>query len=325
MTSIASKPSVHESTLSDGDPVVTESVVLGREGCMISTTFPPRGRQKPALVNCETLGFVRSGRPVLFVVDMNDEIRGTRLDAGSLFRVPPTIIHWMANVEDEQSVVIRGLIRGPGVPARPPENWPSTLSTQWEDTRDFMRPPRYLHADRQRYGLTEEAESTALKAGLTGLVRLAADVPVTTRNVYATSTLTVRRGHGNGGSLMVGDRPPGYHTTPHVHAAEQLNIVGRGLVRGYCMRSDDEWAAVECQAGGGFRFPYMSAHWAWNVGTEPLELIELHVPALNSDDPSSVGLFGGSALEPEHQCARNIFVEDGMAVRAEVEAGQVLR
>lgn len=324
MTSVASKPSVHTSTLSAGGSAVTESVVLGREGCMISTTFPPNGRQMPALVNCETLGFVHSGRLAIFVVDMNDEIHGTQLDPGSIFRVPPTIIHWLVNVGDEESVVIRGLVRGPEVPGPSEESWPSTLNTQWEDGREFMRLPRYLRADRQAYGLTEEAEVTALKAGLSGLVRQAADVPVTTRNVYATSTLTVRRGHGNGGSIMAGYRPPGYHTTPHVHAAEQLNIVGRGQVRGYCMRSDDEWSAVECQAGGGFRFPYMSAHWAWNIGTEQLELIELHVPALNSDDPSSVALFGDSALEPESQSARNIFVEDGMTVRERVEAGEVL-
>lgn len=80
-------------------------------------------------------------------------------------------------------------------------------------------------------------------------------------------------------NLMIAHRPPGYHSRPHAHDAEQLNYVQDGEVwffvgeRGYHLR-----------AGDFFRVPRGAVHWMWNRGNRPLVLIEAHAPSM-LDDP----------------------------------------
>ncbi len=80
-------------------------------------------------------------------------------------------------------------------------------------------------------------------------------------------------------NLMVAHRPPGYHSRPHAHDAEQLNYVAEGEVwffvqdRGYHLRQGDF-----------FRVPRGAVHWMWNRTDRPLVLIEAHAPSM-ADDP----------------------------------------
>lgn len=80
-------------------------------------------------------------------------------------------------------------------------------------------------------------------------------------------------------NLMVAHRPPGYHSRPHAHDAEQLNYVQEGEVwffvgeRGYHLRQRDF-----------FRVPRGAVHWMWNRTNRPLVLIEAHTPSM-ADDP----------------------------------------
>lgn len=80
-------------------------------------------------------------------------------------------------------------------------------------------------------------------------------------------------------NLMVAHRPPGYHSRPHAHDAEQLNYVQEGDVwffvgeRGYHLRQGDF-----------FRVPRGAVHWMWNRSDRPLVLIEAHAPSM-ADDP----------------------------------------
>jgi len=79
--------------------------------------------------------------------------------------------------------------------------------------------------------------------------------------------------------LMVAVRPPGYHSRPHAHDAEQLNYVQDGEVwffvreRGYHLKQGDF-----------FRVPIGAVHWMWNRSVRPLVLIEAHSPSM-TDDP----------------------------------------
>ena len=80
-------------------------------------------------------------------------------------------------------------------------------------------------------------------------------------------------------NLMVAHRPPGYHSRPHAHDAEQLNYVQDGEVwffvadRGYHLKQGDF-----------FRVPRGAVHWMWNRTARPLVLIEAHAPSM-LDDP----------------------------------------
>lgn len=79
-------------------------------------------------------------------------------------------------------------------------------------------------------------------------------------------------------NLMVATRPPGYHSRPHAHDAEQLNYVQEGDVwffvaaKGYHLRQGDF-----------FRVPRRAVHWMWNRTDRPLVLIETHAPSMAGD------------------------------------------
>ena len=86
-------------------------------------------------------------------------------------------------------------------------------------------------------------------------------------------------------SLMVADRPPGYHSIPHTHPAEQLNYVLEGQL----------WVFVEDEGfqvarGDFFRIPRDAVHWSWVAGEQTARIIEAHSPGL-AEDP----LWHGSA------------------------------
>jgi quercetin dioxygenase-like cupin family protein len=109
------------------------------------------------------------------------------------------------------------------------------------------------------------------------------------RAVVGDQSFSTQAVHGARSSLMVATRPPGYHSNPHIHDCEQLNLLTAGEV----------WIFVEDQAyhvqqGDFIRIPANAVHWAWNKSSEPCSLIEVHAPGLQND-PSisslSVGLF----------------------------------
>lgn len=95
--------------------------------------------------------------------------------------------------------------------------------------------------------------------------------------------------YGNASSLMVATRPPGYHSRPHVHDSEQLNLLQSGRL--WVMIEE---TAVLLKAGDFLRIPANARHWSWNRFDEPCVLVEVHTPGLQ-DDPLiksfALGLF----------------------------------
>lgn len=108
-------------------------------------------------------------------------------------------------------------------------------------------------------------------------------------------------------NLMIAHRPPGYHSRPHAHDAEQLNYVQEGEVwffvgeRGYHLRQGDF-----------FRVPRGASHWMWNRTDRPLVLIEAHAPSLG-DDPLfegfAVRLFAEDEDDSIEGSARNVMLQ----------------
>ena len=79
-------------------------------------------------------------------------------------------------------------------------------------------------------------------------------------------------------NMMVAHRPPGYHSRPHVHDAEQLNFVAEGAV--WFFVNDRGW---HLRQGDFFRVPRGAVHWMWNRTAQPLVLIEAHAPSMAGD------------------------------------------
>jgi mannose-6-phosphate isomerase-like protein (cupin superfamily) len=137
------------------------------------------------------------------------------------------------------------------------------------------------------------------------LFRSAAEMPVGTVDM-GTSAFTTTLVHGTAASLMLAERPAGYHSQPHRHDCEQLNLLQFGELHVYC----DERAYL-LQPGDVMRIPAGAVHWSWNRTDEPCVLVEVHAPGLQGDPeiaPIAVGLF--DEAEPG--------VEGGGAVNVDV-------
>lgn len=117
-------------------------------------------------------------------------------------------------------------------------------------------------------------------------------------------------------NLMVATRPPGYHSRPHAHDAEQLNYVSEGEVwffvedRGYHLRGGDF-----------FRVPRGAVHWMWNRTDRPLVLIEAHSPSMVFDPlfaPFGVVLLnpGEDATIPDGAINRMVYDVNPVPVEA---------
>jgi mannose-6-phosphate isomerase-like protein (cupin superfamily) len=120
------------------------------------------------------------------------------------------------------------------------------------------------------------------------LSRKAHEIPVGTVDMGTTSFSTSLV-HGVAASLMVATRPGGYHSQPHTHDCEQLNLLQDGELHVYC-----DGKAYFLQPGDMLRIPAGAVHWSWNRSELPCTLLEVHAPGLQDDPeiaPIALGLF----------------------------------
>lgn len=93
--------------------------------------------------------------------------------------------------------------------------------------------------------------------------------------------------YGNEANLMVATRSAGYHSKPHRHTPEQLNYVVAGELWIFI---DDEGYLLK--TGDFLRIPGNALHWAWNRGTVPCTMVQVHAPVLAPEArPGTLGLF----------------------------------
>jgi len=85
--------------------------------------------------------------------------------------------------------------------------------------------------------------------------------------------------HGNNVSMMFATRPSGYHSKPHIHDCEQVNICLKGENIVFLQGQDPAFL----KEGDINRIPAGVIHWAWVTGSEPFDLLEIHSPGLQSD------------------------------------------
>lgn len=138
------------------------------------------------------------------------------------------------------------------------------------------------------------------------LYRTSAEIPAAPFDME-TASFTTSLVHGRQASLMLAERPPGYHSRPHRHDCEQLNLLQRGVLHVYCAAR-----AFVLRPGDALRIPPNAVHWSWNRADSSCVLIEVHAPGLQ-DDPQTrsfaVALFDeGEDEEPAGRPA-NVFVD----------------
>jgi quercetin dioxygenase-like cupin family protein len=87
---------------------------------------------------------------------------------------------------------------------------------------------------------------------------------------------------GNACSIMMAERPSGYHSKPHIHECEQLNLVMKGELILFI-----EGEGRLLKEGDYSRVPANAMHWSWNQSDKPIVLLEIHSPGLQNDPKCS--------------------------------------
>jgi len=138
------------------------------------------------------------------------------------------------------------------------------------------------------------------------------------QSAVGNSLLRAQKVYGVETSIMFAERGPGYHTSPHMHDCEQMNIIVSGemffFVDGHGYR---------CKPGDVMRIPRNAVHWAWNRGNETAVLVESHSPPLTGtvfDHGEAVALLGPNEDDASIQHKGNILVKMDQAEINAIEA-----
>jgi len=140
-----------------------------------------------------------------------------------------------------------------------------------------------------------------------GLFRAGIDVP---RGIVPMKLhdgeLETQQVFGLESSMMFAKRTPGYHSIPHHHDCEQINLCISGRMWIFV-----EETGYELGPGDYLRIPRDAAHWAWNRGDEEAVLVEVHAPGLKilPDDEVAYLLSDGEDRE-DVATAPNHFLPD---------------
>jgi quercetin dioxygenase-like cupin family protein len=123
--------------------------------------------------------------------------------------------------------------------------------------------------------------------------------------------------YGDSGSLMVGVRPPGFHSIPHVHACEQLNYMMSGEL--WCFVGEQAFLA---HPGDFFRIPANAVHWTWNKSSDSCTVVEAHMPGMQADPSiggTGVPLYDDDETPAPSAAPTSIFVDPRVYKVEEVE------
>lgn len=158
----------------------------------------------------------------------------------------------------------------------------------------------------------------------------AEDIPEQVVQMRGGGELRTSQVVGQGSSLTVASRSPGYHSEPHTHDCEQLNYLRTGQLWVFVEVADDAGKPVvrawHLEPGSFLRIPPGAVHWAWNHDGMPCVLIESHAPGLLLDGVTAPRLLGDNELAadlvPSRWVDRGPYWGQEAAAMAAVEAGR---
>jgi hypothetical protein len=304
----------------------SDVVIAARTGGVLITQLAAGETESPAFDYYEKLGYVARGAVTLFIVDLADKLRAQRLPEGSFFRIPPTLVSWMANDGDAAATITAGVVPAYGEQGGEPLE-ATMLNASWEDPDDFFVVRRGWPADPRQYPTGETEQQQALTRPPGALVKLPDSVAEFGISNHLNVPLRTKIVCAQRSSIMVATRVGAYHSTPHVHPAEQVNAVIKGSNWAYCVGPDGEQTAFETANGSIFRFPNLVPHWAWGREGDGSKVVEFHFPGLHGDPDMAGGTVSliteDPLLEPAMDRARNIFVDPSYLPVEEMESATV--
>lgn len=312
-----------ELSANDGiDPLRGAACATGKRVIVRAPQLPSGYKSAPGVSHEDRFSYLLQGTLDLMFMDEHDEPHGVRLQQGAYFRVPMDTIYWVCNRSQHPAKVIE--FSYPGSSAT---RWDLARSTDlmahWESPEGFVPVPQQLRVDETRYGI-EEAEAFAGGSGNpAGLALQPGEIPSFPVSLHLSTGLTATIAYGPFGSLLVAQRPHGYHSTPHFHPCEQLNYVSRGTIDAFVAGPDGKSEAHRLVEGDLWRVPEMAVHWTWNRSGQDCELVEFHSPGLQADPglgAHSTPLFGDNEPHTVMANPKNIFIRPDDVPLEEMEA-----
>jgi len=110
--------------------------------------------------------------------------------------------------------------------------------------------------------------------------------------------------YGKNASLMQSSRPGGYHSKPHYHDCEQINLCLEGELYFYTDKQ-----AYKLRKGDIFRIPANVIHWAHNKGSVPCVQVSVHAPSFQSSFKNAIGLFDENEEAGDALALENLYVD----------------
>jgi len=288
---LARRPeSVHTTTDRQGASSASWRTVYGQRGSVTEATWSPGYQFQPQTYGGDRFVHVLDGELCAFLIDGRGRRYSFAMRPGDFLRVPSMAVHWLANRSANECHW--AMFSCPGV------QWFSDLGPTavellgpWEKPRYVEREsvPGTLLVDKTNYPVSETEENPAyIGSDGPGLFKGNSQIPSNRVDNPDGTWLSTKIVYASGASVMEGTRPGGYHSRPHVHACEQINLVLKGVLWGYVIDPSGTSHAFELSPGAFWRVPAMAVHWIFNRSDDSCELIELHTPGLQ-DDPKLRG------------------------------------
>jgi len=289
----------------------------GADSSIAVLSWPPSNDGRPSISSAEQLLFLINGQMKVFLMLQNGQRFAGTLKPGGFLRVPALAVSLLSNDAESPASLLQCC--SPSL-HEPRGSGCVELAAPWEEEIDCRVAWRF-EVDPARYALAEqETDPLTWKEGLGRSSGRVAEYAID--RGFAVS-LRTRMLYGTQGSLMVASRPPDYHSTPHLHDCEQLNVVSEGQLWGFMISPAGEGVAFLLSPGSLWRVPPLTVHWAWNRGETPATLLEYHSPGLQGDPVVGAGavslLLADENLGYHPPRVSNLFLPVEQSVIREVE------
>ncbi|MFH1560193.1 MAG: cupin domain-containing protein [Chloroflexota bacterium] len=240
----------------------TSKGVYGNECNMSVVTRVPGYHTPPHRHDSEQINYIPDGEIWFFVEDKAHKCR-----AGDFQRIPRNAIHWAWNRSDKPAAVVE-----PHAPPSGEHAHPDLQGGLFDDEETPRIRARANEHEDVQFDPGRAEQSPPLTSGL---YVPAEKLPVvrSQHSLMVSGQVEVRGVYGTEMSLAIVARPAGYHSSPHVHDAEQISHILEGEI----------WFFVEdkgfrCKAGDFQRIPRNAIHWEWNPSDKPVRTCEVCSP-----------------------------------------------
>lgn len=286
---------VESGNLRNQDPnTLSTKLVYGTETAFRYAGRAPGYHSKPHVHDCEQLNYVLEGELSIYMEGME-----YRIGPGDFMNVPANAVHWAWNRGETNCVMIES-----HTPVHAPRN-AYGLFDDGEEVGQIAWSPTIWLSDKYAEG---EEDFPLAPENSPWVARSASVRPSQHSQMASAGKLESLFVYGETTNLMVATRAGRYHSKPHIHDCEQLNLLLKGQLwifledRGYLLRPGDF-----------FRVPRLRSHWAWNDEETDCLLVEVHSPVLDpAAKENAVPLFPKERM-PFLKTVRNLFLPEHLA------------